>query len=132
MPEEQPCLQADLDRGVLVLTVTRAQIEGEDVARQLREEMLAAVERTGASRIVIDLQHTRYVSSVAFWPLLALNRRLREQGGRLLVCGLTGAVHLVFTTTRMINSDGFSGAPFEVAEDRETALARLSGAQAEV
>jgi anti-anti-sigma factor len=120
-----------LERGVLVLTVTEPSIEGEALADRLRQEMLEAVERAGVKWVVIDLNQARYVSSIAFWPLLSLRRRLQqEQGGRLLICGLTGAVADVFQTTRMVSAAGSADAPFEVATDRAEAVALLAGSVA--
>jgi anti-anti-sigma factor len=124
-PAQPTYLTSELEDGVLVLTVTHKQIEGEEVAHRLKEELLAAVERTGASRIVIDLSHTRYLSSIAFWPLLALRRHLAAIDGKLLLCGLTGPVLDVFTTTKMVIGTGPVDAPFEMAPDRVTAVARL-------
>jgi anti-anti-sigma factor len=123
---DSPVLQSAMERGVLVLTITRARIEGDEIAQRLREEMLAAVARTGARRVVIDMQHTRYVSSIAFWPLLSLRRQLLDTGGRLLICGLSGGVEDVFMTTKMISQGGAVAAPFEVAADRAEAVARLA------
>jgi anti-anti-sigma factor len=120
-----PYLQSNVDRGVLVLTITRQQIEGEDMAQALRQEMLATVASSGVNKVIIDLQHTLYVSSIAFWPLLALRKELQREGGRLLICGLTGAVKDVFYTTKMVSADGSSGAPFEMTEDVQAALARM-------
>jgi anti-anti-sigma factor len=127
MPDDKPYLESGIEQGVLVLTVVRRQIEGEDSAGGLREALVAEVGRHHANRVVLDLRHTRYVSSIAFWPLLALRRLLAEQGGRLVICGLAGAVHDVFTTTKMVSSAGASSAPFETAPDREAAVALLAG-----
>ena len=129
MPESHaPLLEATLEGGVLVLTITATKIEGEPLAEQLREEMLAAVAQHQANRVVIDLARTRYVSSIIFWPLLTLRKQLGARGGRLLICGLTGMVHDVFTTTRMVNTGQSPEAPFEMAPDRASAVARLSTA----
>src|SRR5262245_19979793 len=127
MPDAQPYLQVSTDRDVLVLTVARRQIEGEDIATGLKEELLAAVARHALTKVVLDLENTVYVSSIAFWPLLTLRRQLADQGGRLVICGLRGAVQEVFTTTRMVSSSGSMNAPFETASDRQTAVARLAG-----
>ena len=124
---EFPYLESTVEDGVLVLTIVRQQIEGEDLAAGLKQELLAAVARSGLNRVVLDLRNTRYVSSVAFWPLLTLRRQLNDQGGRLLLCGLTGPVHDIFTSTKMITGSGSLNAPFEVAPDRATAVVRLSG-----
>jgi anti-anti-sigma factor len=128
MPQPQgPILESDLDRGVLVLSVTRKSIEGDEVAEVLRRELLEVVERTGARQVVIDLSRASYVSSIAFWPLLALRKRLLAQGGRLLICGLTPEVADVFETTKMATSAGSPDAPFEVVADRAAAVALLIG-----
>jgi anti-anti-sigma factor len=120
-----PILDASLDQGVLVLTILRKQIEGEEIAAGLKDELLAAVDRHLARWVVLDLRNTRYLSSIAFWPLLRLRQQLADQDGRLIICGLTGAVHDVFTMTKMVSSGGSFAAPFEMAVDRESAIARL-------
>ena len=92
----------------------------------LQKEMQAAVARHGINKVVLDLKNTLYVSSIAFWPLLSLRRTLNDQTGRLIICGLTGSVHDVFTTTKMVSSAGSANAPFEMAPDRESAVALLA------
>jgi anti-anti-sigma factor len=116
-----------VEQDVLVLTILQRRIQGEEVAQELREEMQAAVDQAGRNRVVIDLQHTEYLSSVAFWPLLSLRRRLLDAGGRLIICGLTGDIQDVFATTKMISTGGAADAPFEVAADAPEAVARLRG-----
>lgn len=125
MAEPAPYLEPTIDRGVLVLTVLRPQIEGEDLAAVLKAELMAQVKQHESNLVVLDLSQCRYVSSIAFWPLLALRRQLGDSQGRLIICGLTGAVHDVFTTTRMVSSSGSLDAPFEMALDRDEAVARL-------
>ena len=120
-----PFLQSSLEQGVLVLTIVQPRIQGEEAAQALREELHAAVERAGAKRVVIDLQHARYLSSVAFWPLLSLRRQLLDAGGRLIICGLSGDIEDVFMTTKMISTGGAVDAPFEVAPDVPAAIARF-------
>ncbi len=126
MPDTAPYLHSVLDRGVLVLTVLRKQIEGEDLAAGLKEELAAQVAHHMANKVVLDLSACRYVSSIAFWPLLALRRKLADSEGRLIICGLKDAVLEVFTTTKMVSSTGSLDAPFETAPDRDAAVARLS------
>ena len=130
MAEAPSYLEASVEQGVLVLTVTQRQIEGEDVAAALKAELLATVDRHQLNKVVLDLSNTRYVSSIAFWPLLTLRRQLADQNGKLILCGLTGAVEEVFTTTKMVSSSGSMNAPFEMAADREAAVARLAGLEA--
>jgi anti-anti-sigma factor len=127
MPNPPPFLETSIEQGVLVLTVTRQQIEGEASAAGLKEELLDVVSRHALNKVVLDLKNTRYVSSIAFWPLLRLRQFLNDQQGRLILCGLSGAVHEVFTSTRMVSASGALDAPFEMAADRDLAIARLRG-----
>jgi anti-anti-sigma factor len=120
-----PFLQSSLEQGVLVLTIVQPRIQGEEAAEALHNELHTAVERAGAKWVVIDLQHARYLSSVAFWPLLSLRRQLLDAGGQLIICGLSGDIEDVFMTTKMISPDGEADAPFEVAPDVAAAMARF-------
>jgi len=124
-PTLGPFLYSSVEQGVLVLTIAQPRIQGEELAQMLREEMRLAVEQAGIQRVVVDFRHTRYLSSVAFWPLLSLRKQLREAGGRLIICGLTDDVEDVFTTTKMISSGGAADAPFEVAADAAAAIERM-------
>lgn len=124
----EPAVQSSLENGVLVLTILWARVEGEDAAQVLGREIQEAVGGSGATAVVVDLQHTRFVSSAFFWPLLNLRRQFQPKGGRLLICGLSGAVEDVFCTTRMVSAGGAVDAPFQMAADRAAAVARLRAA----
>jgi anti-anti-sigma factor len=118
-------LQAKVEQGVLVLTTTRAQIEGEEVAATLRQEMCAAADEYGINQIIVDFHQTTYISSAAFWPLLSLWSKIKDGGGRLILCGLSPMVGDVFYTTRMISPDVSIKAPFQVEANLASALARM-------
>jgi anti-anti-sigma factor len=122
-----PLLHASLEQGVLILTILQSRLQGEEIAHDLREEMGRAVTQAKIPRVVIDLGQVRYLSSVAFWPLLSLRKQLIGAGGRLIICGLSGDIEDVFATTKMISTDGAADAPFEVAPDVAAAVARLMG-----
>src|SRR5436305_14826581 len=101
MLETQPQhLTIQLQEGVLVLTIMHRQVEGEEVPEALRQEMLTAVEHAQVRNVVVNFASTQLISSAAFRPLLALRRKLLEEGGRLVLCGLSPIVGDVFYTTR--------------------------------
>ena len=127
MSDPKPILESSRDGDILILTVASRQIEGEETAMQLKAELTKIVEDSGLSQVVLDLQATRYLSSIAFWPLLTLRRHLAQRQGRLVLCGLTGAVEEVFMSTKMISSAGSTDAAFEVAADRAAAIAKMRG-----
>jgi anti-anti-sigma factor len=114
-----------LDCSAVVLTITEAQLQGDPVADGLRADLLAALERSGARHIVLDFQHVTYVSSVAFRPLLSLYRKIKENGGRLVLCGMKDRVSEVFHVTRLVRVSGTVAAPFELQSDVPAAIESL-------
>src|SRR5262245_45337276 len=120
-------VEHDLHSGVLVLTIQTQQIEGEEIAAELRQQLTEAVEGYDLAKVVIDLQHIQYISSVALSPLLGLRKKLRERNGQIIICNLSRSVGDVFYATKLVSSSGDFAAPFEMAPDVPTAVARLTG-----
>jgi anti-sigma B factor antagonist len=116
------CRQED---GILVLTFTVSQIQGDDVAELLRKEFLEALSQFGASKLILDFGRVQFITSTAFRPLLSLHRKLQELKGRMVFCNLADCIAEVFVVTRLISSTRSSTAPFEMAKDVADALARL-------
>src|SRR5262245_54917537 len=110
-------LKCTTEQGVLVLTITVAKIQDDALGETLRQELLAAVAGAEAPKVVVDFQNTKYISSVAFPPLLALRHKLQEMGGRLILCGLSTSIGDVFYTTRLASSSGSVAAPFQLEPD---------------
>jgi anti-anti-sigma regulatory factor len=74
---------------------------------------------------VLDFQGVTYLSSVAFRPLLSLHRKLKERGGRLVLCGMSERVAEVFYVTRLVSAAGTPAAPFDLQADVPAAVASL-------
>src|SRR5262249_61162051 len=109
----------------VVLAFTDAQILGDELADALRDQMLAVAVQSQARNVVLDFQHVKFLSSAGFRPLLSLHRLLRQQNGKLLLCGLCPEVYEVFEVTRLISTKGGTRAPFEVFPDVCSAVASL-------
>jgi len=125
-PTQYRLLQVRAEGDVLVLTLTEAQVEGDSIAQSLQAELLAAASAAAARKVIVDFQNVKYISSVAFSPLLALRRHLNGTGGRLVVCGLNEMVGDIFYTTKMVSPSGTFAAPFEMQPDVAAAVAALS------
>ncbi len=72
----------------------------------------------GPMRVILDLDKVDYVSSAGLRIVLLVAKRLGQQKGVLLICGLQPNVHEVFTVSGFMKI-------LSVETDRETALARL-------
>jgi len=65
------------------------------------EELVRLAEDTPRARLVLDLGNIRYVSSSGLGKLVALNRKVRSTGGRLMLANLTPGVAEVIAVTRL-------------------------------
>ena len=127
MPQTTPPrLKSRTEQGVLILTVTDAELRGDALVRTLQHQLLAALAQAGRSpRVILDLQPVRTLASEAFRPLLTLRRKLLEAGGRLVLCRLSPVVAQALQSTRLISASRNPDA-FEVQPDVAAALARLT------
>jgi anti-anti-sigma factor len=119
-------LTTRVDQNVLVMTLTDTQLQDEALATELLQEFLDAVRQFAAQKAVVDMQRIKYMSSVAFRPLLRLRAKLQETGGRMILCGLTRVVGDIFYTTKMLSPTGSFDAPFQMEPDVAAAVDRLN------
>ena len=119
-------LTAKVEQTVLVLTITETRLQEERVAEALFQEMLKAASQIAVRKVVVDMRHLEYMSSVAFRPLLRLRGRLQKSGGRMILCGLTPLVGDIFYTTKMLSPSGSLDAPFQMEVDAAAAIERLN------
>src|SRR5262249_19720195 len=110
---------------VVVLRIQEAQIIGDTLAEEMRDEFLTVCSQTAAANVVLDLQRVVYISSAGFRPLLSLLREVRTRGGRMVLCGLQPLVQEAFAITRLISTGGSAPAAFEVQPDVPSAVANL-------
>jgi stage II sporulation protein AA (anti-sigma F factor antagonist) len=124
-------MSCQVDGGVLLVTISEANLTGDALAEALRRELLTALAHSGAAKIVLDLGKVTYMSSAAFRPLLSLKRKIQELGGRLVLCGLKGEVEHIFRVTRLVTTSPNMLAPFEMQPDVAAARAKMSEVPAE-
>jgi anti-anti-sigma factor len=119
-------LTSRVEQGVVVISFVARQIQDEKTAEAMLQQLVTLVDDLHARKVVIDFQNIKYISSVAFRPLLSVRRKLHESGGRLILCGLSSVVGDVFYTTRLVSSGGSFAAPFEMERDVPAAIAKLN------
>jgi anti-sigma B factor antagonist len=114
------------EQGVLVITLKGRDFQDEQTAQAILNELHRAVTQYAADKVIIDFQNIKYISSVAFRPLLSLRRKMQELNGRLMLCSLSKLVGDVFYTTKLVDTSGTAAAPFEMAPDVPSAIDRLT------
>jgi anti-anti-sigma factor len=111
---------------VVIFRIELAQVIGDDLADDLRDEFLEARRTIGARNVIVDFQPVTYLSSASFRPLLSLLREVRAHGGRMVLCNLQPYVYEVFSVTRLISDHSNSPAAFEVQANLSAAIASLT------
>ncbi|MBY0454464.1 MAG: STAS domain-containing protein [Burkholderiaceae bacterium] len=64
-------------------------------AATIESEVLAVVAK-GHKKIVFDLSALTYISSAGLRMVLVVAKRLKQEGGKLVLCGMQPHVHEVF------------------------------------
>ena|SRR5207302_1411815 len=119
-------LKGRTEQGVLVLSITEPQLQGDTLVESLRRELRAAVTEPGVHKVVLDFRLVKSVASEAFRPLLSLRRKLEESGGRMALCNLSPVVAKTFQVTRLVSTSRASTPPFEMEQDVAAAVALLN------
>jgi anti-anti-sigma factor len=110
---------------VLLLTVNAAEVRGEDVTTAMERLFTTEVERTGATKVVLDMGAVTYITSTGVRTLLTLYHQVKKAGGRVVLCGLSEMVSEVLAVMRFIDPAGERPAPFEVRPDVTAAVLAL-------
>ena len=119
------------EQGVLVLTLTEENLQGDRLAKALRQELLSALTSVHSRKVVLDFQKVTSLSSEIFRPLITLRHKLQENKGQLVICGLSPDVTKAFSATRLISSVRSSTSSFQVQPNSAVAIASLADSSAE-
>ena len=87
-------------------------------AQGFQDAVLAKVDG-GTTKLLLDLERLEYVSSAGLRSVLMIAKKLRQNGGKLVVCSLRDNVAEVFRVS------GFDSI-IDTASDRASGLAALA------
>ncbi|WP_024538031.1 STAS domain-containing protein [Comamonas badia] len=99
-------------------TIVALQGQVNSANAQALEVQLVALVDAGARQLVLDCAGLDYISSAGLRLVLVLAKRLKLEGGRLVLCAMRSHVHEVFDISGFL-------AILDVQPTREGALARL-------
>lgn len=101
--------------GEILLVSTAGQINSANAA-ELETQLLQWVEE-GEHKWVLDMSGVEYISSAGLRVVLLLAKRLKQQGGHVVMCSLQPHVLEVFDISGFLSI-------LDVADSRDAALAR--------
>ena len=71
----------------------------------------------GFATLIVDFSSLAYISSMGLRSVVTVAKKLKDKGGELRICGLTGLVRQVFEITRLVQL-------FPIYDSVELALAK--------
>jgi anti-anti-sigma factor len=83
------------------------------------EEVIRRAVDEGTRELVVDLTDIEYISSAGLRVFLVLAKRMRDLGGRLVLCGMAEPVRQVFRLAGFLPL-------FQVELSQDAAVARLA------
>lgn len=101
-------------------SVTVVDVEGQLIVgnrQELKQLVLEELER-GEKTFVVDFAETVYIDSSGLGVLVSLSKKIREQGGDLVLAGLNEDLRTLFELTKLDTR-------FTIADDRTQALQGL-------
>ncbi len=114
------------ERGALILTIEVERISSYEIAETMGRELVQAISGRAAPRVIVDMHKLGYMSSVGYGPLISFRSRVREAGGKLVLCGLSGVVKETFEATRLLINPQSPQSLFQFTDGLETAIAAVS------
>jgi anti-sigma B factor antagonist len=88
-----PMMQWSLDGGVMVIEILAHHIQGPEAAAVLGAQ-LDSLLRSGQTRLLLDFERTRVMSSTAFGTLLNFWKQVEATGGELRICSMDPPVRV--------------------------------------
>ena len=104
----------DVGRITVVRIIDRS-IRDEITIQHVVNQLVDLVEVERRKDLIVDFSNVQYLSSAVLSHLVKLEKRVKEIGGQLYLCGLQENVREVFTITRMNRF-------FQICPDRASAL----------
>jgi anti-anti-sigma factor len=111
-----PLSLSESQHGDLTVLSVVGRIDSSNAAKLTQHTDLIA---TGVKTVLIDFTAVKYLTSAAFRVLLVANGSLKEKGGQLALCGVTGHVRELFEMGGLLQA-------FTIFQSREEAFGKLT------
>jgi anti-sigma B factor antagonist len=100
---------------ITVVNFLDKKILDEQNIQIIGEELFRLVDDQGHRKLLLNFGNVEYLSSAALGKLITLNKKLQQNGGRLVLCNIRPEIHEVFEITKL---DKF----FKIAKEEQAAL----------
>jgi anti-sigma B factor antagonist len=86
---------------VTVVNFTDRKILDEQHIQTIGEQLFSLVDEAGRRKLLLNFRNVEYMSSAALAKLITLNKKIKEVGGRLVLCDIEPQIMEVFEITKL-------------------------------
>ncbi len=90
-----------VQQGVTVVQFTETKVIDQRNINQIGAELTDMVQKGGVTKMLINMNNVRYLSSAVLGKLISLHKALVERKGKLKLCGVAPVIYEVFEITRL-------------------------------
>lgn len=101
---------------VTVVRFADQKILDEASIQEMGAELLSLVDKENRGSILLNFTEVEFLSSMALGKLIALDKRIKTNNGKLKLCNIRPEIHEVFVFTKLTSL-------FDIKEDEAQALA---------
>jgi anti-sigma B factor antagonist len=103
---------------VTVVEFHDPKLSGPTLMQELAEDLSSLLEKIEPKNVLLDLTQVDFISSAALNRLINFQKRVRDSGGQLKLCGLRPGIESVFAATRLNQI-------FELCKSKEDAISHF-------
>jgi anti-anti-sigma factor len=110
-----PAIMTQTNADVLVVYFTDAQILDESKIQQISEELMAVVNKCPSSKLLLNFNQVKFMSSSVLGRLVHLNKKCKTEKVDLKLCNIAPEIMEVFKITRL-------NRVFDIYDDEQSAI----------
>lgn len=120
MANSKPLVAVNYNSGVVIVQIDRQKILEEKDIQNLEATITPLIEENDPLKMVVDFSKVEYLSSAVLGLLIRLNNTIKNRGGNMCLCNITGSIFGIFKITRLDKV-------FSIFEQTDQAVAHLKG-----
>jgi len=103
---------------ITIVTFVDRKIIDESNIQEIGDQLTDLVVNQYKVKMLLNFENVEYLSSAALGKLITLNKKIKEENGKLKLCSVRPQIYEVFKITKLNKL-------FEIYDDEDRALARF-------
>ena len=98
---EERHLRVEQSDGTAHVRFLVSRLEAEMAISSLGDELKEIAAQPECVKLILDFSAVEHITSAMLGKLVSTNRRMREKGGKMVLCGIHENLRVIFRVTRL-------------------------------